>query len=80
MSAVKELTSQEEFHSLLRNPNLIVIHFYAEWATECQPMNEVLETLATEAELKVSSSSMIVYMLSFIQSVCIGSDVCQNCR
>lgn len=52
MSAVKELTSQEEFHSLLRNPNLIVIHFYAEWATECQPMNEVLETLATEAELK----------------------------
>lgn len=52
MSAVKELASQEEFDSLLRNPNLIVIHFYAEWATECQPMNEVLEALAAESELK----------------------------
>lgn len=52
MSAVKELTSQEEFDSLLLNPNLVVIHFYADWATECQPMNEVLEALALETELK----------------------------
>ena len=40
-----------------QSPRLVVIHFYAEWATECQPMNEVLEVLGLEAELKVLSSN-----------------------
>ena len=62
-----------------RNPNLIVIHFYAEWATECQPMNEVLEALAAESELKVLSSCLIDWTHILIMIVYIGSFVCQNC-
>jgi len=30
-----------------------VVHFYADWAAECQPMNEVLEALSKDDELKV---------------------------
>jgi len=60
MSTVKELTSQEEFDSLVQSPRLVVIHFYAEWATECQPMNEVLEVLGLEAELKGVSFAKIL--------------------
>lgn len=30
-----------------------MVHFFAEWASECQPMNEVLEALSKEEDLKV---------------------------
>ena len=36
---------------------LVVVHFYADWASECQPMNDVLQILADDNELKVASDS-----------------------
>ncbi|XP_046462686.1 glutaredoxin-3-like isoform X2 [Daphnia pulex] len=51
-TGVLELTSQEHFETFVKSPKLVVIHFFAEWASECQPMNEVLDTLSKEDELK----------------------------
>lgn len=51
-TGVVELTSQEQFDTFVKNPKLVVIHFFADWASECQPMNEVLEALSKEQELK----------------------------
>jgi len=44
--------------SIFSSNDLVVVHFYADWATQCGPMNDVLEELAKQAELKVSISAI----------------------
>lgn len=42
-------------NNILENDNkddLVVIHFYADWAAQCGPMNEVLEELDKQSELR----------------------------
>ena len=45
--------------SCRKNPGLVVVHFHADWAAECQPMNDVLSLLVNDNELKVSNSYII---------------------
>jgi thioredoxin-like negative regulator of GroEL len=40
--------------SIFSSNDLVVVHFYADWAKQCGHMNAVLEELATMAELEVS--------------------------
>jgi thiol-disulfide isomerase/thioredoxin len=47
-------TAIEFVWSIFSSNDLVVVHFYADWATQCGPMNDVLEELAKQAELKVS--------------------------
>jgi Thioredoxin. len=46
--------------SIFSSNDLVVVHFYADWATQCGPMNDVLEELAKQAELKVSISAFFL--------------------
>nr|QWA14830.1 glutaredoxin [Diaphanosoma celebensis] len=50
--SVRAISTEEDFQKLLKNPGLVVVHFYADWAAECQPMNEVLTLLVNDIELK----------------------------
>ena len=45
--------TQVHFDELTRNPTLSVVHFWAPWATQCEPMDEAMKILAQEEpELK----------------------------
>jgi len=54
-----EISSEEEFQTLLKHPGLVVVHFHADWAAECQPMNEVLSLLVNDNELKDATFAKI---------------------
>lgn len=38
---------------IYRNNKIAVIHFYAEWATQCGPMNTVLDEMAKQPSFKI---------------------------
>jgi Grx4 family monothiol glutaredoxin len=50
--AVISISQKTEFEDTISSNDLVVVHFYADWATQCGPMNDVLEELAKQAELK----------------------------
>ena len=41
-----DVTSIEEFDSLVKNTDVVVAHFWADWAPQCADMNEIMEELA----------------------------------
>lgn len=49
---VINLTKEEDFNGLMTGNDLVVVHFYADWAEECKNMNDVLDELAVQADLK----------------------------
>ncbi|XP_063236767.1 glutaredoxin-3 [Bacillus rossius redtenbacheri] len=49
---VTEVTKKEEFEDTIRAHGLVVAHFYADWAAQCAPMNEVISELAKQTEYK----------------------------
>ncbi|XP_068230193.1 glutaredoxin-3 [Palaemon carinicauda] len=50
--SVKTIATQEEFSGVEKNGGLSVVHFTADWAPQCGQMNEVLNELAKQSELK----------------------------
>lgn len=50
--AVIKISQKTEFEDTISSNDLVVVHFYADWATQCGPMNDVLEELAKQVELK----------------------------
>ncbi|KAG8227217.1 hypothetical protein J437_LFUL003423 [Ladona fulva] len=50
--AVKTVSNKDEFENKITSPELVVVHFWAHWAAQCGPMNEVLEELAKQIEYK----------------------------
>lgn len=38
---------------------MVVVHFYADWAEQCQHMNMVLEELSLTRDLKVSDFTSV---------------------
>ncbi|XP_049809977.1 glutaredoxin 3 isoform X1 [Schistocerca nitens] len=48
---VINIQTKTEFEDVAKSNNLVVVHFYADWATQCETMNEVLEELAKQPEL-----------------------------
>ena len=58
MSVEKEgrivnIQKKDEFDVLVSGSNLSVIHFWAPWATQCEPMDEAMKILAEdEPDLK----------------------------
>lgn len=46
------LTSQEQFEEYVKPPTLSVVHFYADWASQCGQMNDVMEELSNQAEFE----------------------------
>lgn len=49
--SVTELKKKDEFDNF-KTDQLVVVHFYADWAEQCQHMNVVLEELATQKSLQ----------------------------
>ncbi|XP_066937179.1 glutaredoxin-3 [Macrobrachium rosenbergii] len=50
--SVKTIATQEDFSQVEKNGGLSVVHFTADWAPQCGQMNEVLNELAKQTELK----------------------------
>jgi len=49
---LKTVQSVQEFNTLHNSKSLIVIHFHAVWAPQCQQINDVLKDLTKEKELQ----------------------------
>ena len=45
---ISNIKAKNEFDILIANSNLSVIHFWAPWATQCEPMDEAMKILAEE--------------------------------
>lgn len=50
--SVKTISTLEEFDAVEKNSGLTVFHFTADWAPQCGQMNEVINELAKQSELK----------------------------
>ncbi|XP_075231695.1 glutaredoxin 3 [Lycorma delicatula] len=50
---VLDLSRKEEFDKETSGSELVVVHFYADWAEQCQHMNTVLEELSLTRDLKI---------------------------
>ncbi|XP_069679287.1 glutaredoxin-3 [Periplaneta americana] len=50
--AVINITEKSEFENTVSSNDLVVVHFYADWAAQCGPMNEVLEELVKQEEFE----------------------------
>ncbi|CAK1543962.1 unnamed protein product [Leptosia nina] len=48
----------DKFNSLIRSPNLSVIHFSAEWAEQCKQVTEVLQELLKLPEVQSCNSQI----------------------
>ena len=50
---IANIRSKDEFDVLVAGSNLFVVHFWAPWATQCEPMDEAMKILADdERDLK----------------------------
>lgn len=49
---VINLAKEEDINSLMTGNELVVIHFYADWAEQCKNMNDVMDELSVQADLK----------------------------
>ena len=48
MEGIINITDKSHFTDLVSSPNLTVVHFWAPWATQCEPMDECMKILAEE--------------------------------
>ena len=45
---IVNVDSKTQFEELVKGSNLSVVHFWAPWATQCEPMDEAMKILAEE--------------------------------
>ena len=45
---VQEITSEEEFHSKIKVPNLVVVDFYATWCGPCKMIAPFIEQMSSK--------------------------------
>merc|ERR1712209_301600 len=45
---IQNIEEKKKFDEIVRVPNLTVVHFWAPWATQCEPMDEAMKILAEE--------------------------------
>ena len=45
---IADVKAKDEFDSIIKSPNLTVVHFWASWAAQCEPMDEAMKILAEE--------------------------------
>ncbi|XP_057340682.1 glutaredoxin-3 [Microplitis mediator] len=50
--SVSNLTTAEDFNEFLKSEELLVIHFFAPWAEQCQQINDLFDTLAEVEDFK----------------------------
>ncbi|KAL0276651.1 UNVERIFIED_CONTAM: hypothetical protein PYX00_004176 [Menopon gallinae] len=50
--SVEKIVSKNEFENVILNNKIAVVHFYAEWATQCGPMNTVLDEMARQPSFR----------------------------
>jgi len=43
-----EIEQKSQFEDVVGSPKLSVVHFWAPWATQCEPMDEAMKILAEE--------------------------------
>lgn len=51
MSEIIKIANSGEFDKVLKSERPLVVHFYADWAVQCQQINEVLVELARDKQL-----------------------------
>ena len=57
---ILNILTKNEFDEMVKGANLSVIHFWAPWATQCEPMDEAMKILAEEeADLKSVSFARV---------------------
>ena len=57
---IVNILTKNEFDEMVKGANLSVIHFWAPWATQCEPMDEAMKILAEEeADLKSVSFARV---------------------
>ncbi|KAK6622256.1 hypothetical protein RUM44_002063 [Polyplax serrata] len=81
---VTKIVSKNEFDDIIGKHEFIVIHFYAEWAAQCAPMNSVLEEMATlehfskihfaKLEAEVVPEVSVRYKISAVPTILIFRD------
>uniref|UniRef100_A0A1B6ISW9 Thioredoxin domain-containing protein n=2 Tax=Homalodisca liturata TaxID=320908 RepID=A0A1B6ISW9_9HEMI len=49
---VLEISKSEEFKSIIKGNELVVVHFYADWAEQCKNMDSVLVELSNRPDLQ----------------------------
>ena len=47
-TAIANFKAKSDFDVLIQKPNLTVVHFWASWAAQCEPMDEAMQILAEE--------------------------------
>ena len=57
---IVNILTKNEFDEMVKGANLSVVHFWAPWATQCEPMDEAMKILAEEeADLKSVSFARV---------------------
>jgi thioredoxin-like negative regulator of GroEL len=57
---IVNILKKNDFDEMVKGANLSVIHFWAPWATQCEPMDEAMKILAEEeADLKSVSFARV---------------------
>ena len=57
---IVNILTKNDFDEMVKGGNLSVIHFWAPWATQCEPMDEAMKILAEEeADLKSVSFARV---------------------
>ena len=57
---IVNILTKNDFDEMVKGANLSVIHFWAPWATQCEPMDEAMKILAEEeADLKSVSFARV---------------------
>ena len=57
---IVNILTKNAFDEMVKGANLSVIHFWAPWATQCEPMDEAMKILAEEeADLKSVSFARV---------------------
>ena len=57
---IVNILTKNDFDKMVKGANLSVIHFWAPWATQCEPMDEAMKILAEEeADLKSVSFARV---------------------
>lgn len=66
-SSVLSIIDMKEFDALLNTVDVVVVHFWAEWAPQCIDMNEVMEELARKYVVTSDSQPQQQQVIKFVK-------------